>query len=313
MRSLLVGTIIFFAAGAARADLMGDYMALRVGSFSSEVQARHDARYDVAVWHIGEIWADEDPQVRWIYVESWMKDSPAPYMQRVSRLTAQQDGTIAARRFRIFKPERVLGAWQAAEKFATLAPGDLTELDGCTATIARAGKGRFEGATFGARCKNSYKGAAYAMSHSVLSEDEMVNWDRGFSAAGELVWGPAAGGYRFTRLDVDNSCVDPVRMLVYGEVLDRAKLGAYGRALAQSGLYPQLNGYYEATTPPLEVFEGDPPAGRGVIIARFPCLAKAQEFWNSDAYREIRKLREGAAEFEVLVLPIPPLPAYLQP
>jgi uncharacterized protein (DUF1330 family) len=186
-------------------------------------------------------------------------------------------------------------------------------LPGCDATITRAGVGRFEGGTLGTRCKNTYKGAAYAISRSVLIGQEMVNWDRGFTAAGELAWGPAAGGYRFRRLDADNSCVDPVRMLVYGEVYDRTKLGAYGRALAQSGLYPRVNGYYEATTPALEVFEGEPPEGRGVILARFPCLAKAREFWNSDAYAEIRKLRKGAAEFEVLVLPVPALPAYLKP
>jgi uncharacterized protein (DUF1330 family) len=45
-----------------------------------------------------------------------------------------------------------------------------------------------------------------------------------------------------------------------------------------------------------------------VIIARFPCLEAAQRFWNSPEYAEIRKLREGIAEFEVLVLPVPPLP-----
>jgi uncharacterized protein (DUF1330 family) len=61
-------------------------------------------------------------------------------------------------------------------------------------------------------------------------------------------------------------------------------------------------------SPALEVFEGAPPPGRGVIIARFPCLEAAQHFWRSEEYREIVKLREGIAEFEVLVLPVPPVP-----
>jgi len=56
------------------------------------------------------------------------------------------------------------------------------------------------------------------------------------------------------------------------------------------------------------VFEGSPPPGRGVIIARFPCLEAAQRFWRSDEYAEIRKLRAGIADFEVLVLPVPQLP-----
>ena len=59
------------------------------------------------------------------------------------------------------------------------------------------------------------------------------------------------------------------------------------------------------------MFEGDPPPGRGVIIARFPCLQAAKDFWYSNAYQAIRPLREGAAEFEVIVLGTPPLPDYL--
>lgn len=314
MHRVLVAIVLLSTVSATGASVLDDYMALRVGSFSSEIQARQDSRYEVAIWHIGEIWADEDDaDSRWVYVEAWMKDAAAPYMQRVSLLTGEPDGTILARRFTIPDPGRVLGAWQAAEKFAALSADELTEIKGCEAIIMRAGLGRFEGSTSGNRCKNSYKGAAYAISRSLLTGGEMVNWDRGFSASGELLWGPAAGGYRFRRLDADAGCVDPVRMLVFGEVFDRAKLGAYGRALAESGLYPGVNGYYEAVTPALEVFEGSPPQGRGVVIARFPCLEKAREFWYSDTYAEIRKLREGAAEFEVLVLPVPALPAYLQP
>ncbi len=313
MKQWVFGLLLLGAASAAGADILDDYMLLRLGSFSSEVQARQDSRYGVAIWHIGEIWADEKPQERWIYVEAWMKDATAPYMQRVSRVTAAADGTLSARRYLIAQPERVLGAWAAPDKFVGLTPDDLTEIQGCEAVITRAGRGRFEGGTVGNRCGNAYKGASYAISRSVLTAEDMLNWDRGFSADGELVWGPAAGGYRFRRLDADSSCVDPVRMLVYGNVYDRAQLGIYGRALAESGLYARVNGYYEATTPALEVFEGEPPDTRGVIMARFPCLEKAREFWYSDEYAEIRKLREGAADFEVLVLPAPPLPAYLEP
>ncbi len=313
MPRLVVGVLLLASAGAPGASVLDDYLALRVGNFSSEVHARHDARYGVAIWHIGEIWADGNADVRWIYTEAWMKDAEAPYMQRVSKLTAQADGTISARRYAIPGPDRVLDAWQMAGKFAAINPEQLRELAGCEAIITRAGRRRFEGGTIGRRCANGYKGAAYAISRSVLSVDEMLNWDRGFTANGELVWGPEAGGYRFRRLDADTGCVDPVRMLVFGEVFDRAKLGAYGRALGESGLYAGVNGYYEATTPALEVFEGEPPSSRGVIIARFPCLAKAREFWHSDDYAEIRKLRAGAARFEVLVLPVPALPAYLKP
>jgi uncharacterized protein (DUF1330 family) len=45
-----------------------------------------------------------------------------------------------------------------------------------------------------------------------------------------------------------------------------------------------------------------------VVIVHFACLDAAQRFWHSDEYAEIRKLRDGIADFEVLVLQVPQLP-----
>ncbi len=297
-----------FVGTAGAANTLDDYVRLQVGSFTSELQAKQDARYDAITWHIAEIWQDDDAAERWLYTESWMPGAPAPYMQRITRLRLDEDGSIVARRYTLPEAPRFVGAWNEPARFSALKPADLTDLPGCDAVITRAGSGRFEGGTSGARCRNSYKGASYAVSQSVLTADEFVNWDRGFDADGNQVWGPAAGGYHFRRVGEGGACAQPVRMLVYGEIKDRKAFGAYARALAQSGLYPKNGGYYEAMSPPLEVFEGSPPPGRGVIIARFPCLEAAQRFWHSPEYAEIRKLREGIAEFEVLVLPVPQLP-----
>ena len=293
---------------AGAADPLDDYVRLQVGSFTSAAQARQDARYDEIVWHIAEIWPDDTPDERWLYTESWMKDAPAPYMQRVTRLVSAPDGTITAHRHALPEAARFVGGWQEPARLASLRREDLTELAGCETVIVRAGAGRFEGATTGRRCRNTYKGSSYAISRSVLTADEMLNWDRGFDADGTLRWGPEAGGYRFRRVGEQAACTQPVRMLVFGEIKDRTAFGEYARALAASGLYPKYGGYYEAMSPALEVFEGAPPPGRGVIIARWPCLEAARSFWTSDAYREIRRLREGIAEVEVLVLPVPPVP-----
>jgi uncharacterized protein (DUF1330 family) len=292
----------------SRAEVLDEYVGMQLGSFSSAAQAQQDARYDAVTWHIAEIWRDDDPRERWLYTESWMPDAPAPYMQRISRLRAEDDGTISARRYVLPGAARFVGAWREPERFDSLRPEALAELAGCDAVITRAGVGRFEGGTTGSRCRNSYKGASYAISQSVLTADEMINWDRGFDASGALVWGPAAGGYRFRRVGETGACVQPVRMLVYGEIRDRKAFGAYVRAIAEAGLYPKNGGHYEAMTPALEVFEGSPPPERGVVIAQFPCLEAARRFWYSPEYAEIRKLREGIAEFEVLVLPVPQLP-----
>lgn len=290
-------------------EALDQLMRLTVGSFSSALQARYDQRYDDITWHIAEIWPGAADGARWIYTEAWMTGAEAPYMQRIARYTQEADGSIVSVRYPIPDAVRFIGAWREPGRFAALDRALLSALPGCETVMSRTGAQRFEGGTIGSRCGNAHRGASYAVSRTVLDGDSMTNWDRGFSADGELRWGPAAGGYQFRRLDAPASCVDPVRMLVYGNIHDRAKLAAYARALAESGLYARHGGYYEATTPALDVFEGSPPEGRGVIIARFPCLAAAQSFWNSPEYGEIRKLREGIADFEVLVLPVVPYPA----
>lgn len=308
---LWLAAALAVAAAPISATALDDYIRLQTGSFTTAQQARQDARYDTAIWHIGEIWSGSGKDVRWIYSESWMKDAKAPYMQRVSRVELQPDGSLLAQRYSIPQPERVVGAWQQAAKFAALTPAELTAMPGCEVVLTRTGAERFEGGTVGSRCANSYKGSVYAVSQGTITAEGMTNWDRGFAASGAQTWGPTYGGYQFRRLDAPAGCVDPVRMLVYGDIQDRKAFAAYGRALGQSGLYPKNGGYYEAISPALEVFEGSPPPGRGVIIARFPCLEAAQRFWNSPEYAEIRKLREGLATFEVLVLPASQKPKYL--
>lgn len=307
VRALAIAALA--AAVPAGASSLDDYLKLQLGSWTSAAQAAADQRFGTAVWHLAEIWRDPQATERWIYAESWMEGADKPYMQRISRVVEQADGTILARRYAIPAPERFVGAWRDPAAFAKLSPAELSEMAGCEVTIVRAGKDRFEGGTQGRRCGNAYKGAAYAISQTTLTPAEMSNWDRGFAADGELRWGPAAGGYRFRRAGEEGACAKPVRMLVHGVIRDRAAFGTYVRALAESGLYARFGGEYEAMTPALAVLEGEPPPGRGIIIARWPCREAAERFWNSPEYREIVKLREGIADFEVTLLPVPPVPA----
>ncbi len=297
------------AAPAGADDSLARLMALQTGSFSSALQSRYDARYDEVIWHIAEIWPDSDDGARWTYTEAWLAEAESPYMQRIARYALDADGSIVSARYTIPDAPRWVGAWQQPGRLPALDRSQLSALPGCETVMTRTGEQRFEGGTTGRRCANAHRGAAYAVSRTVLTPELMSNWDRGFAADGTLRWGPSAGGYEFRRLDGGQRCDEPVRLLVYGNVTDRGRFVAYARALAASGLYQQHGGYYEATTPPLEVLEGSPPPGRGVIIARFPCREAVQRFWQSPGYTEIRKLREGVAEFEVLILPTARRPA----
>jgi uncharacterized protein (DUF1330 family) len=51
----------------------------------------------------------------------------------------------------------------------------------------------------------------------------------------------------------------------------------------------------------VEVLEGDPPAGRTVVL-EFPTMQAAVEWYRSEDYTAIRKLREGAARARLYVV-----------
>jgi len=294
----------------AEGDPLGRYLELRVGTFSSEAQARSDQGFMAVTWHIAER-PDDGSGLHWLYLEAWMPEAEGPYLQRLTRHHLESDGTIIAQPFRLADPGAMVGAWEEPERLSAIDLDALIEVQGCELEIVRTGSDRFEGQTRGARCANTHRGAAYAVSQSVLTATGATNWDRGFSADGTQVWGPSSGAYRFRRVaEGIEHCDTPVRMLVFGTIHDRQAFGAYGRALMESGLYPRTGGYWTAISPALEVFEGEPPPGRGVVISHFPCIEAARAFWFDEQYQnEIIPLRRDVSEFEVLVLPTVPRPA----
>jgi uncharacterized protein (DUF1330 family) len=107
-----------------------------------------------------------------------------------------------------------------------------------------------------------------------------------------------------------STCDQPVIMVVAGPTKDRARMLAYGRAIADSGLYKQLGGYYLNAPQAVGQFEGSPPAGYTTLIVRFPCLENARAFWNSEVYQQqILPLRQNpsAGDYFVTVYPEVPL------
>ncbi len=81
------------------------------------------------------------------------------------------------------------------------------------------------------------------------------------------------------------SCDKPVYMVVEGRTVDRARMLAYGKAIAESEIYQRLGGYYITLPQPVAVFEGAVPPDYVNLTVRFPCLANARAFWNSRVYQ----------------------------
>jgi len=107
---------------------------------------------------------------------------------------------------------------------------------------------------------------------------------------------------------------EPVIMSVAGITKDAEIMRQYAKALAASGIYPELRGYYMNAPRPVAVFEGDVPQNHVTLLVRFPCLAHAKAFWYSKVYQEqVKPLRteNDAGDYLVTVYKEINPPAYM--
>lgn len=100
----------------------------------------------------------------------------------------------------------------------------------------------------------------------------------------------------------------PAYMIVTAKVHDReAFIAGYGAAAA--ALIPQFGGEYLLRGPGAQCLEGSFGEGASMVISKWPDRAAAHAFWNSPEYAEAKKLREGLADVQVLLIDGPDLVA----
>jgi uncharacterized protein (DUF1330 family) len=68
-----------------------------------------------------------------------------------------------------------------------------------------------------------------------------------------------------------------------------------------AALIESHGGRFVARGGKVEVLEGEPPVGR-VVLVQFPSMERAQQYWNSPAYREIAPIRQKAAKTRVFLV-----------
>jgi uncharacterized protein (DUF1330 family) len=95
-------------------------------------------------------------------------------------------------------------------------------------------------------------------------------------------------------------------MIVTAAISDRdAFIAGYGAAAA--ALIPQFGGEYLLRGPGAECLEGSFGEGASMVISKWPDREAARAFWNSHEYVEVKKLREGLADVQVLLIDGPDL------
>ena len=86
---------------------------------------------------------------------------------------------------------------------------------------------------------------------------------------------------------VDVRITDPERAARYAAVSPATVERYGGRYLARGGAISVLEGSW------------DP---KRLVVIEFPSIEKAREWYGSPEYREVRRLREGAGEWRVLLV-----------
>jgi uncharacterized protein (DUF1330 family) len=96
----------------------------------------------------------------------------------------------------------------------------------------------------------------------------------------------------------------PAYMIVTAKIKDRdAFISGYG--VAAAALIGKFGGKYVLRGPGAELLEGDFGDGSSMVISEWPDKESAKAFWNSPEYAEAKKLREGVADVQVLLIDAP--------
>ncbi len=93
-------------------------------------------------------------------------------------------------------------------------------------------------------------------------------------------------------------------MIITAKLHDReAFLAGYSKATAP--LLPKFGGRYVMLAPGAKLLEGDWGDGTSVVISEWPNREAVEAFWTSPEYQEAKKLREGIADVQVLIVDAP--------
>lgn len=93
-------------------------------------------------------------------------------------------------------------------------------------------------------------------------------------------------------------------MIVTAKIGDRdAFINGYGKAAG--ALVEQFGGRYVLRGPGASLLEGEFGDGASMVISEWPDRETVERFWNSPEYDAARKLRQGIADVQVLVIDAP--------
>ena len=206
---LLVGSSILLT-GCGSSDIekkneddLESLISWMTGSFSNQEQAEADLDFFDVRLHTVQIWT-ERTDGKWLYVEQMMANSlDRPYRQVIYHMTQIDNSTFQITPYSFDNPLRFRGEWKEDVPMAQLTPDSLRTIEGCSIMLKRSGNKAFTGGTVGKDCADSFLGASYAICEVIITDTEMISWDRGYNPNDVQVWGSTTGGYIFKKIEDD--------------------------------------------------------------------------------------------------------------
>jgi hypothetical protein len=201
--ALLAGTALMAAPAMADTPHEAEFANQSVGHWSSKAQSVEEA-YSWVDSRTFRILEDREDGV-WLYQQNAIvgpdPDSgpedgsvPPPYFQVVIQFRDMGDGNLHTTTYRMTDRAGGIAFARGEAAFNEEWMGEVA----CMGTMQRISAGFWSGET---ECPNNFRGGVKVDSRSIRTPDSYVNWDRGINAEGEHIWGPAAGGYRFERVE----------------------------------------------------------------------------------------------------------------
>lgn len=91
-------------------------------------------------------------------------------------------------------------------------------------------------------------------------------------------------------------------LIVSAVIPDRDAFMRSGYPAAAAELIGRFGGRYLLRAPGAELLEGRFGDGASIVISEWPDRSAARRFWDSPEYSEVKRLREGLGDCQVLLI-----------
>jgi len=90
-------------------------------------------------------------------------------------------------------------------------------------------------------------------------------------------------------------------MVIQARITDPAGFSEYAKRAP--AMIEKYGGHYRSMRGAREQLEG-PKDDRVIVVSEWPSMDVAREFWNSEEYQALKRMREGTAEISVNLVEI---------